>query len=80
MTCQELVEFLFDYVNGDLPASVATSFQRHLEICADCRAYLSTYRQTIQLSKAAFEQPCESRLVGVPDELVHAILAARRGL
>ncbi len=80
MTCQDLAEFLLDYVQGDLPATVATSFQRHLDVCADCRAYISTYRQTIELSKAAFHIPHEDQFESIPDELVKAILSARRSM
>ena len=80
MTCQELAEFLFDYVHGELPATVATTFQRHLDVCADCRAYVSTYSQTIAISKTAFQATCESTREGIPDELVKAILSARRSM
>lgn len=78
MTCQELAEFLHDFVNGDLPAPVATLFQQHLDECADCQAYVSTYRQTIELSKAAFHDSCENQQKSIPQELVKAILAARQ--
>jgi anti-sigma factor RsiW len=76
MTCREVADFLADYVSGDLAADVRARFDRHLGVCPNCRAYLATYRATIELSRKAFDQPDPD----IPDELVTAIRSAvRRG-
>ena len=77
MTCRELIEFLLDYVEGELPAEQRRLFEQHIEICPDCAAYLDSYRQTIKLSRDAFNRSDEELPADVPDELVAAILAAR---
>jgi anti-sigma factor RsiW len=47
MACHELVEVVSDYIEGRLPASDATRFEAHLEICDGCRNYLDQMRATI---------------------------------
>jgi anti-sigma factor RsiW len=76
ITCRELVEFLDLYLDGDLPRDREAEFERHLSVCEPCVKYVSTYRKTIALGKEA----CRDGNVtaDVPEELVRAILSARR--
>jgi anti-sigma factor RsiW len=76
ITCRELIDFLMDYVNGALPVEQVASFERHLNACPPCREYLQNYRDTIQVAKSA----CRGAepLPQMPEELVRAILAARK--
>jgi anti-sigma factor RsiW len=66
-----------DYHSGALAADVRERFDAHLEECPDCRAYLATYRATIELARAAFAPP-DGEPMDVPDEFVGAVLAALR--
>jgi anti-sigma factor RsiW len=54
-------------------------FERHLAVCPSCVNYLQTYRDTIALGKAAFEDPDGPAEEFAPEELVSAVLRARRG-
>jgi anti-sigma factor RsiW len=74
VTCQELVNFLSDYLDGKLPAEMKAHFEAHLGKCPPCVAYLKTYNSGAALAKAAFEGDC----CEVPEDLVQAILAARK--
>lgn len=76
MTCREAIEFLMEYLDGELPTEVRAEFDRHLAVCTSCVAYLETYRATVQLEKAAFCEG-ETAMPPLPEELVQAILAAR---
>ena len=78
MTCRELVEFLMDYLDGQLSGPERMCFEEHLEECPDCVAYLATYRKAIRLGKEACTAGNDSIPTDVPEELVRAILAARR--
>lgn len=78
MTCKELVEFLMDYLDGQLSESERDCFQEHLGKCPDCVAYLATYQQAIQLGKDTWAADDDSIPADIPEELVRAILAARR--
>jgi predicted anti-sigma-YlaC factor YlaD len=78
MTCKEFIQFLMDYVEGALPEPQKVLFEEHVAICRSCVAYLSNYRDTVELSKAALCDPAEPVPGDVPEELVAAILSARR--
>jgi anti-sigma factor RsiW len=78
MTCRELVDFLMDYLSGELAPEVLADFEWHLSVCPNCVRYLETYRATIVLERAAFRRPGDTDAPSVPEELVRAILAARR--
>jgi len=56
MTCKEMVELITDYLEGVLPEGDRLNFERHLEGCRGCTAYLSQMRQTIQLAGILTEE------------------------
>ena len=78
MTCREFAEFLGDYLSGELSGDVLASFERHLGVCENCEKYLAGYRESVLLGKLAFANADDSPPVDVPQDLVDAILAARR--
>lgn len=78
MTCRELVEFLSDYLSNDLSVVEKASFEEHVRECAACTRYLEGFAATVGLSREAFADP-EAPVPGdVPEELVSAIVSARR--
>ena len=76
MTCRELIEFLSDYLAGEVELRQRAAFEEHLAVCPSCAAYLETFKRTIQLSKASFAQD-DSSAEQMPEELVQAILKSR---
>lgn len=74
MTCRELVDFLADYLDGSLPADLRSHFEKHLDVCPPCVAYLKTYNSGYELAQAAFGDDC----CEVPADLVNAIVNARK--
>ena len=74
-TCREVLEFLGDYHAGELDPMRTSAFERHLALCASCRAYIDSYERVIAMEKDAFAEP---DLLDPPEELVEAILAIRR--
>jgi len=78
MTCRELVDFLGAYLDGALPDEVRRRFEEHLAVCPECAAYLETYRETVKVTTAVFRDLDDPVPAGVPEDLVKAILAARR--
>ena len=78
MTCKELVEFLMDYLDGLLCEPERRRFEEHLGECPDCVAYLATYREAVRLGKDACGAGADAIPAEVPEDLVRAVLAARR--
>ena len=76
LTCRELVEFLDDYLEGELSGEHDAVFERHLAACADCRNYLDSYRETIRLSGEALE--ARPVVEEIPEELLRAILESKK--
>lgn len=76
LTCQEVLEFLSDYVEGRLSAAEAARLDEHLAVCPQCVVYLDSFKATLaacqSLRAAEFDE-----LPPLPEELVQAILAAR---
>jgi anti-sigma factor RsiW len=77
VTCRDFVEFLSEYLSGELAVVERAEFEAHLSECPACVAYLDTYRKTVQLLKAAYAHPDDQVPEEVPEQLVRAILAAR---
>jgi anti-sigma factor RsiW len=78
MTCRDLVEFLMDYLDGLLSEPERVCFEEHLGECPDCVTYLATYREAVRMGKAACRDGEDSVPPEVPEDLVQAILSARR--
>lgn len=78
ISCKELVDFLGDYYEGDLATPTRTEFDRHLAACPSCVHYVESYKATIEMSRAALCQGSSALPPDVPEELVKAILAARK--
>jgi anti-sigma factor RsiW len=79
VTCREFAQFLDDYLTGELEPEVCDAFDDHLAHCPSCVVYLNTYRDTLVLAKGAWAPPDVQPVpADVPEELVRAILAARK--
>jgi anti-sigma factor RsiW len=78
LTCAEADAFISDYVDGLLPAAQRRKFERHIRMCRSCRAYLKAYRRTVTLARLSAAEQRTPAATRMPEELVHAILAACR--
>lgn len=81
ITCKEFIEFIWAYLSGELSEAERKEFEYHLSGCPSCVAYMNTYMQTIDLTRMAFEDVSADEPVPdeVPEELILAVLAARKG-
>lgn len=77
LTCEQLIGFLTDYLEGNLSLPQRVTFEMHLALCGDCRAYLHNFKTTIAATKAALADGTDDCSAVVPEALVQAILASR---
>ena len=78
MTCREFADFIMDYLSGELSSQSRAQFDHHLSLCTNCRKYLASYEETVKLGKRAFDDDAAALPADVPEDLVKAILEARR--
>ena len=48
MTCQELVELVTDYLDGDLSELDRARFEEHIALCPMCEVHLEQLRITVR--------------------------------
>ena len=75
LTCEDLVDLIFDFVDGGLPEEQLVAFKTHLCKCKPCEKSVGLYQVTIRITKAlpkadplpaAFEQRLRAALAGTP--------------
>lgn len=78
MTCEEFEAALVDYLDGALGPVARRQVDLHTRLCPHCRRYLRAYDRARRLAGEALRHSEEQALKAVPEDLVQAILAARR--
>lgn len=78
ITCREFEEFVQAYVDDELPTRQRSVFEWHMRICRECREYLAAYKRSLELGKAILGAEDEPVPDTVPEDLVKAILSARK--
>jgi predicted anti-sigma-YlaC factor YlaD len=73
ISCQNIVDFCVDYLEGSLPSDDQTGFDRHLTVCGACLSFFESYRRTSEISREALatEMPLQVK------EAVRSYLRAR---
>ncbi|HEY0706075.1 MAG TPA: zf-HC2 domain-containing protein [Polyangia bacterium] len=73
ISCQNIVDFCLDYLEGSLPAEDQSGFDRHLLVCGTCLSFFESYRRTSEISRQALaaEMPVQVK------EAVRSYLRAR---
>jgi hypothetical protein len=74
ISCNELIEFCMDYIEGELPPDEELGFRRHLSQCTDCVNFFETYRKTPEVSREALSTEIPASV----KESVRNFLASRR--
>lgn len=78
ITCREFEDFVQQYLDGELPSPQLAIFELHLRICRECRDYLAAYRRSLEIGRAASKTDDETLPEDVPEDLIKAILEARK--
>jgi len=78
ITCSEFESFILAYLEDELALRQKFVFELHLKLCRECRDYLAAYRASLQLAKGALGTEGGHLVDDVPEDLVKAVLAARK--
>ena len=71
VVCQQLVEMVTDYLEGDLDPAVRAAVEEHLAACGHCTGYVEQVRRMLELTAGLAPEP-------VPDDLMDVLLARYR--
>ncbi len=55
--CEKIRDFMYDYLEGELPTVVSLRFHTHLTICPECQKYLHLYRTAANAQAFRKENP-----------------------
>ena len=50
--CDECVELLVDYLEGELPPKRQRALEIHLDLCPSCVSFVNTYRSTVNIARS----------------------------
>lgn len=78
MTCEEFEAALVDYLDDALGPLARHRVTLHTRLCPHCKRYLRAYDKARRLAGDALSHSEEQALKTVPEDLVQAVLAARR--
>lgn len=78
ITCKEFEDFVLRYLEGELSNKQRSVFEWHLRLCRECREYLAAYQRTQEIAAAVLAPPSAPVPDDVPEDLITAILDARR--
>jgi len=78
ITCKEFEDFVLSYLDDELPKQQRALFELHMRLCRECREYLAAYQRTIEIGREAFKSADETLPEDVPEDLIKAILEARK--
>jgi len=78
ITCEHLLGFLTDYVENNLAPDERARFEEHLAVCPDCVNYLRNFQTTLRACQCARGPEPTEESAPIPENLVQAILAARK--
>ena len=76
ITCRELVELVTDFHEGALSQDDRARFEKHLEVCEPCVAYVEQIRLTIAASGAISDEQLDPE---AREELLAAFRDWKRG-
>ena len=78
ITCGEFENFVFDYYEGQLSPRERGLFDVHMEVCPTCETYFQSYVKAVAMGKRLCKKDEVDNPIELPEELVAAVLAARR--
>lgn len=74
LTCEQVNDFIMDYLDDRLSDDIKSRFEKHLHMCASCTPFLDQYQKTVELV-------AQDGQIEVPADLAeHTMLFLRQNL
>lgn len=68
--CEEIKDFLMDYLDDKLPKTDSFVFRLHLLLCSRCRLYMSRYNTSVKIAQNILDDPPPDELVNLTNEFL----------
>ena len=68
--CEEVRDFLIDYLERKLPATDTIMFRLHMFLCSPCRRYMARYNNSVDLAKNILDDPPPPELINLTNEFI----------
>lgn len=78
MTCQDVVQLITAYLDGDLPDDMRADVDEHLDGCDGCRNVIAQWRTIIALAGRLTEADVDNTDEITRDRLISTIRGLRR--
>ena len=68
--CEEIKEFLMDYLDDKIPKTDSFIFRLHMLLCSRCRLYMSRYNTSVKIAQNILDDPPPDELVNLTNEFL----------
>ncbi|MBW7998498.1 MAG: hypothetical protein FVQ81_18380 [Candidatus Glassbacteria bacterium] len=68
--CDEVRDFLMEFLDRKLRASDALVFRLHLLLCPPCKKYMGRYKSSVELARNILDDPPPTELVNLTNEFL----------
>ena len=68
--CDEIRDFLMDFLDNHLPKSDAFVFRLHIFLCSSCRQYMNRYKTSVELAQNILDDPPPPELINLTTEFL----------
>ncbi len=69
--CEDVRDFLMDFLDKKLPISDAVLFRLHMLLCPPCRKYMGQYKSSVELAKNILDDPPPPELINLTTEFIN---------
>ncbi len=76
-TCQDSIDLLRDYLEGEMPADLAAALKSHLDLCPPCVEFVQAYQKTSELCRKALKARMPEGLSARLTSFLHEKLSSK---
>lgn len=69
--CEDVRDFLMDFLDNKLPATDTIMFRLHMFLCSPCRQYMGQYNNSVDLAKNILDDPPPPELINLTNEFIN---------
>lgn len=68
--CEDVRDYLMDYLDEKLPKTDAFLFRLHMFLCSACRQYMGRYKTSVELAQNILDDPPPPELINLTTEFL----------